>query len=81
MIENREVSNLIVAHKDRLCRFGFEFFDNFCKEHNCNLIISNTEILSPQEEMVQDLMSIVHYFSCRLYGLRNYKKDLKELLK
>ena len=33
------------------------------------------------EEMVQDLMTIVHCFSCRLYGLRNYKKKLAEALK
>lgn len=31
--------------------------------------------------MVQDLMTIIHCFSSRLYGLRNYKKDLKKVLK
>jgi len=30
--------------------------------------------------MVEDLMAIVHTFSCRLYGLRKYKKVLKESL-
>ena len=80
MIEKREVANLIIAHKDRLCRFGFEWFEYFCSQHNCNLVILNTEMLSPQEEMVQDLMSIIHCFSCRLYGLRNYKKELKKFL-
>ena len=36
-----------------------------------------TPKLSPQEEMVQDLMRIVDCFSSRLYGLRNYQKALK----
>lgn len=36
------------------------------------------ETLSPQEELVQDLISIIHVFSCRIYGLRRYKKKLKE---
>ena len=38
----------------------------------------NNESLSPQEEMVQDLLSIVHCFSSRLHGLRKYKKQIKE---
>ena len=40
----------------------------------------NQERLSPEQEMVQDLMTIIHCFSSRLYGLRNYKKKLKEAL-
>lgn len=35
--------------------------------------IVNNETLSPQEELVQDIISILHVFSCRLYGLRKYK--------
>jgi predicted site-specific integrase-resolvase len=41
----------------------------------------NTETLRPEQEMVQDLMSITHYFSARLYGLRNYRKALDAALK
>jgi len=41
----------------------------------------NQESLSPQQEMVEDLLAIVHTFSCRLYGLRKYKKALKDDLK
>jgi len=78
MIEIGEVQRLIIAHKDRLVRFGFEWFNMFAKRHNTNIIIMNNESLSPQEEMVQDLLSIVHCFSSRLYGLRKYKKQIKE---
>ncbi|CAM5478566.1 hypothetical protein SSTU70S_03257 [Stutzerimonas stutzeri] len=38
------------------------------------------ERLSPEQEMVQDLMTITHCFSARLYGLRNYRKKLNEPL-
>ncbi len=41
----------------------------------------NTETLSPEQELVQDLMRIVHCFSSRLYGLRNYRKALEKALK
>src|ERR1700751_4280460 len=72
-----EISKLIVAHKDRLVRFGFAWFSHFCEINGCELLVLNAETLSPQEEMVQDLMTIVDCFSSRLYGLRNYKKALK----
>ena len=38
----------------------------------------NNEELSPQEELVQDIVSILHVFSCRLYGLRKYKKQIEK---
>jgi putative resolvase len=76
-----EVSTLVIAHKDRLCRFGFDWFEHVCKENRCTLLVLNTEKLSPEQEMVQDLMTIVHCFSSRLYGLRNYRKKLAAALK
>jgi putative resolvase len=42
--------------------------------------VLNQEQLSPEQEMVQDLLTIVHCFSARLYGLRNYRKKLDEAL-
>ena len=79
-VESREISHLILAHKDRLVRFGFEWFERFCHEHGTQFLILNNEQLSPEQEMVQDLLTIVHCFSARLYGLRNYKKKLNEAL-
>ena len=69
-----EVGTVIVAHKDRLARFGFELVDNLAKTYGCEIIVVNKVELSPQQEMIEDLMSIIHTFSCRLYGLRKYKK-------
>ena len=77
-IQNYEISKVVVAHKDRFLRFGFEWFEDFLSEHNCELVVVNNEALSPQEEMVQDLISIIHTFSCRIYGLRKYQKVLTE---
>jgi len=75
-----EVSSLIVAHKDRLARFGFDFLEEFASWYGCKIIVVNQESLSPEQEMVEDLMAIIHTFSCRLYGLRNYKKQIKEII-
>src|SRR6266480_635954 len=76
-----EVAMLVVAHKDRLARFGFELLQHLCRKHGSELLVLNTEKVSPQQEMVQDLMAITDCFSSRLYGLRNYRRALKEALK
>lgn len=72
MILNNEISEIILTHKDRLVRFGFEFFEWLCLEYNVKLNIINEEKTSPQQELCKDLMSIIHVFSSRLYGLRKY---------
>lgn len=83
-VEMNLINKIIIAHKDRLVRFGFEWFKNFIESHGTELVIINQEVLSPQEEVVNDLMTIINCFSSRLYGLRNYKskniiKDLVSL--
>lgn len=44
------------------------------------MLVLNQERVSPQQEMVQDMMTIVHCFSSRLYGLRNYRRQLNAAL-
>lgn len=79
MIENGKIKNLIIAHKDRLVRFGFEWFEQFCLNHGCKILIINDEQLSPEQEIVKDLVSIIHTFSSRIYGLRKYKKEINKI--
>lgn len=80
-IGRREIKTLILAHRDRLTRFGFEWFEHFAETNGCEVLVLNQERLSPEREMVQDLMTVAHCFSSRLYGLRNYRKKLDEALK
>jgi len=80
MVEKGEVAQIIIAHKDRFVRFGFEWFEWFCKNHGTKILVMNAESLSPEEEMTKDLLSIIHCFSSRLYDLRKYKKKIKELM-
>ena len=75
-MENK-VDSIIVTHKDRFIRFGYDWFERFCMKFNTTIMIVNNEELSPQEELVQDIVSILHVFSCRLYGLRKYKKQIE----
>lgn len=72
-----EVKTVIVAHKDRFIRFGFDWFAKLLKAQQVELLVVNNESLSPEEELVQDLISIIHVFSCRIYGLSKYKNKLE----
>ena len=77
-IELGRVQRIVIAHKDRLVRFGFEWFAAFCERHGTDLVIVNGETLSPEQELLQDLIAIVHVFSTRLYGLRSYQKVIRD---
>ena len=76
-MENK-ISTIIITHKDRFIRFGYDWFEKFVGKFNVKIIVVNNELLSPQEELVQDIISILHVFSCRIYGLRKYKNKIKE---
>ena len=78
LIELGQVRRLIIAHRDRLVRFGYDYFEAFCERHHTELVVINGEAMSPEQELVRDLVAIVTVFSARLHGLRSYRKVLKD---
>ena len=77
VMENK-IKIIVISNKDRFIRFGYDWFEKFCERFHTKIIIVNNEALSPNEEFVQDIISILHVFSCRLYGLRKYKNQIKK---
>ena len=73
-----DLEHVIIAHKDRLTRFGYDWFEHYLNRRGVTVTVVNNEQLSPQEELVQDLVSIIHVFSGRIHGLRRYAKDVRE---
>ncbi len=76
-VMKNEIKQIYIAHKDRFVRFGFDWLKNLCLENGTEIVVVNNEELSPEKELVQDLTSIIHVFSCRIYGLRKYKNKIK----
>ena len=70
---------IIVAHRDRLARFGSEVIQ-FLVEQNGGEIVGLDETVygSPEEELTADLLAILHVFSRRMHGLRKYRNQIKE---
>jgi excisionase family DNA binding protein len=69
---------IVVAHKDRLCRFGFDLISWLCGKFKAKILVLDEKNLSPEQEMVEDVLAVIHVFSCRLYGLRKYKRKIFE---
>lgn len=69
---------LIVAHRDRLCRFGFDLFKSMFDKNGGEIVVLDKSELSPQQELTEDLLAILHVFSCRMHGLRRYSNQIKE---
>jgi predicted site-specific integrase-resolvase len=80
MIERGEVGTIVVAHQDRLVRFGFELFERFCENHGAKIIVMNHDSLSPKDEIGEDLLFIINHFSIRLDVLKKYKNFIKEVV-
>jgi predicted site-specific integrase-resolvase len=78
-VQNNEIESITIAHKDRLCRFGYELIENILEKYNVKINLINDDRLSPEQELCQDLTSIIHVFSSRLYGLRKYKNRIKKM--
>lgn len=79
VIENK-INKIYVTYKDRFTRFGFSYFENLFKKFNCEIIVLNsTNETTFEQELTQDLISIIHHFSMKMYSNRRVK--LKELTK
>ena len=71
---------LVVAHRDRLARFGIDLVRLVIEKNGGELVVLNEDSLSPEQELTKDLLNILRVFSCRMRGLRNDKKQLSEII-
>jgi hypothetical protein len=68
---------VVVAHRDRLCRFAFDLVEWIITQWGATLLVQNGK-QDLQHEFSEDLMAILHVFSCRFNGLRRYKRVVQE---
>ena len=68
---------LVVAHKDRPARFGFDLVAWFVEANGSEVVVLGHTDASPVRELVEDLLAIVHSFSRRLPELRRYRRQMQ----
>lgn len=78
LVTESKIDTVYITYKDRFIRFGYDWFERFLNKHGTKLVVLNKKDTSPNQEFVEDIISIIHVFSCRLYGLRKYKQTLKD---
>ena len=84
-ILNGNVDKIYITFKDRLTRFGFDYFKQIFSKYNTEIVvIDNYESSSQifQDELTNDLISIIHHYSMKLYSNKRKKfKEIEKLLK
>lgn len=69
---------ILVENKDRLTRFGFNYLERLLIKLNTKIIVTNS-IDDDKQDLMQDFISIITSFCCRLYGLRRSKNKTDKI--
>ena len=78
---HRDISEVVVAHRDRLCRFAFELLEWILDQNGVKLVVLDEENgESNDKELSDDILSIIHVYSCRKMGRRLYKNKKNKTL-
>ena len=83
LIQKDEVNRIFITYKDRLTRFGFNYLKAIADFHHTEIIVVSTETTDKalETELAEDIISIIHSFSGKLYGLRKkVKTNIDEVL-
>jgi predicted site-specific integrase-resolvase len=67
-----DIEEIAVAARDRLCRFSFELLEYVFGLLGARIVVLDSEDVSPEQELSDDLLSIVQIFCCRKNGKRRY---------
>ena len=77
-VSQGDISEVVIEYKDRLTRFGFRFFEEFFNTYGTKITIIEDEMVKElEQELVNDLISLVTSHSARLYGRRGGRKTIK----
>lgn len=76
ILGNPQVTRIVVEHKDRLTRFGFNYLKLLSK---AEIVVIN-EVSENEADLMQDFISLVTCFSARLYGRRRSRRNTEKLI-
>jgi putative resolvase len=79
LIEQKQISQVILTYPDRLTRFGFDYLSAYFKSHGASIrAIHKKPTCSMQEELIQDLIAIITSFPGRVHGMRSHRNGTKQ---
>ena len=71
--------NIVIEHKDRLTRFGFNYIETLLNKQNREILILNKMKL--KDDLIQDFISIITSFCARIYGKQRSSHKKEKILK
>lgn len=82
MIFKDEVDTLVIENKDRLTRFGFDMLEKFFKYFGTKVLVLNDSVENKtyEQELTEDLISVIHYFTMKSYSHRRKLNKLRKEL-
>jgi len=69
---------IVVEHKDRLTRFGFNYIEHFLSILGFELVVINRD-QEEKNELMNDLISIITSFCCRIYGAQKTSRKIQKI--
>jgi predicted site-specific integrase-resolvase len=76
------IQEIVVAHKDRMSRIAFDLLEQIFNLHGTKIVVlDHTSESSPEQELVQDVLSFIHVYSCKEMGKRRYLTKYKKIEK
>jgi excisionase family DNA binding protein len=76
----RRVEAVVVAYRDRLCRFGFELLEWLLGKYDTRIMVLHSSPPNTTDALSEDLLAVVTVFSARAHGMRTYKRTLEKEL-
>lgn len=80
MLVDSDLTHIVIEHKDRLTRFGFNYLEKWMASKQCKIIVVN-KVETNKEDLMQDFVSLVTSFVARLYGLRRSRRKTERLIR
>jgi len=80
LLESDSWGTIVVEHKDRLTRFGFNYIETLLNKEGRKIEVVNLAE-DEKSDLMQDLVSIIYSFSAKMYGLRRSKRKTEEIVK
>lgn len=66
-----------MEHKDRLTRFGFNYFELLLPKLGCELVVMDRDE-EEKSDLMKDLVAIIYSFAARIYGLRRGRQQAQK---
>ena len=81
LLESDEpIKRIVVEHKDRLTRFGFNYLEILAKKMNFEIVVVN-KVENDKEDLIQDFISVITSFCARIYSRRRVARKTEQIIK